>query len=167
MFLFIFESYHFGRIYSFCMKLNTKIRYGLRTMIEIAMNAGQTGLLQKDIAERQEIPVKYLDKIIAVLKAAEFIVNVGGKKSGYILAKEASNISVHDIYKAFEGRLAIIQCVNENTICCRDNECASQEFWEFLNSEIQNTLINKTLDQLAVRQKELDLAKQKASNYQI
>ncbi|MCK5464211.1 MAG: Rrf2 family transcriptional regulator, partial [Bacteroidales bacterium] len=47
------------------MKFNTKTRYGLRTMIELAMQGNGKGVLQKEISERQEISLKYLDQIIA------------------------------------------------------------------------------------------------------
>lgn len=149
------------------MKLNTKIRYGLRTMIELAMNAGVNGLFQKDIAERQDIPLKYLDKIISDLKSSELISNVGGKRSGYILAKDASKISVYDIYRAFEGSLSIIQCLNQNSNCCRNEICASQDFWGYLNTEMEAIILGKTLESLVNKQKELDVNKFKVMNYQI
>ena len=149
------------------MKLNTKVRYGLRTMIELAMNAGDSGVLQKDISERQAIPLKYLDKIISELKSAELIVNVSGKKSGYILTRTPEKITVYDIYRAFEGKLSIIQCVNENTSCCRSEKCASQEFWDRLNTEIEASLISSTLEKLAKRQKELDVKQVEHLNFQI
>lgn len=149
------------------MKLNTKVRYGLRTMIELAMNVGDSGLLQKEISERQDIPLKYLDKIISELKSAELIVNVAGKKSGYILARNPARISVYDVYRAFEGKLAIIQCINETISCCRSEQCASQEFWDKLNTEIEASLISMTLDKLAKRQKELDSKQVELLNFQI
>lgn len=149
------------------MKLNTKVRYGLRTMIELAMNAGESGLLQKDISERQEIPLKYLDKIISELKSAGLIVNVAGKKSGYILTRAPEKVSVYDVYRAFEGKLAIIQCVNETVYCCRSEQCASQEFWDKLNTEIEAGLISVTLDRLAKRQKEIDSKQVEHLNFQI
>jgi len=80
------------------MKINTKIRYGLRTMIEIALNENQSGVLQKDIAKNQQLSEKYLDQIIASLKVSGLIVNAGGKKSGYILNKPLSEIKIYDIY---------------------------------------------------------------------
>jgi Rrf2 family protein len=149
------------------MKLNTKVRYGLRAMIELAMNISEPGILQRDISERQEIPLKYLDKIISELKSAGLIVNVAGKKSGYHLSRSASKISVYDIYRAFEGKLAIIQCINENTICGRNCLCASQELWEKMNTELEATMIGKTLDQLVQRQKELNSENIESLSFQI
>ncbi len=138
------------------MRLNTKVRYGLRTMIELAMHGGTAGMLQKDIAERQDIPIKYLDKIIADLKSAGLISNVGGKKSGYKLSREAKSITIYDIYQASEGKIVLLQCLNENTDCCRNERCASQDYWNSLNTEIEALMYGKNLESLAKLQKKLD-----------
>ena len=69
------------------MKMNTKTRYGLRAMIEISKNDPSSGILQKEISEIQEIPLKYLDSIITGLRNAGLIVNFSVKRSGYILSK--------------------------------------------------------------------------------
>ena len=83
------------------MKFNTKTRYGIRSMLEIAMNKEQDGVFQKDIAKNQNISIKYLDHIIHSLKASRLIVNVRGKKSGYTLTREPSEITMFDIHNAF------------------------------------------------------------------
>jgi len=125
-------------------------------MIELAMHAGNSGLLQKDISESQNIPLKYLDKIISGLRSAELITNVSGKKSGYILNRKPSKISVYDIYHAFEGKLTIIHCLNEITSCRKNKRCASQEIWSELNEGMKTILSKNTLDQLTITQKKLD-----------
>ena len=77
------------------MKFNTKTRYGLRTMLELALNAErEEGTFQKEIAENQDVSVKYLDHIIADLKSAGLIVNTGGKKSGDRLNRPPEEISL-------------------------------------------------------------------------
>ena len=64
------------------MKFNSKTRYGLRTMLELSLRENMGGgILQREIAENQDVSVKYLDQIIASLKAAGLIVNAGGKKA--------------------------------------------------------------------------------------
>lgn len=149
------------------MRLNTKVRYGLRTMIEIAMNAGNKGMLQKEISRNQDIPNKYLDKIIADLKSAGLIVNVSGKKSGYRLARPAREITLYDIYQASEGKILLIECLNDDTGCCRNEVCASQEYWYALNTEIEAILYSKNLDSLAKRQKQFDQQSRGTLDFQI
>ena len=73
------------------MKFNTKTRYGVRVVFELALNVNKEGgTLQKEIAESQHVSIKYLDHIISSLKKAGLISNVGGKKSGYVLARPAN-----------------------------------------------------------------------------
>ncbi len=87
-------------------------------MLELTLQEdSEEGTLQKEIAENQDVSVKYLDHIIADLKAAGLVVNVGGKKSGYRLNKPAEEISIYDIYVAFENELVIIDCLHINGEC--------------------------------------------------
>ena len=151
------------------MKLNSKIRYGLRTMIELAMNMKGKGVFQKEIAERQEISFKYLDQIIAALKAsgliysplqmaADLIENYEGRMSGYRLSRNPERISVYDVYKAFESEMVIIDCLKDEGICSREHRCATKEFWKGLNKLIVDYLESTDLEQLARKQKQLNKA---------
>jgi Rrf2 family transcriptional regulator, iron-sulfur cluster assembly transcription factor len=128
------------------MKVNTKVRYGLRSMIEIAQHPD--GILQKEIAERQEIPLYYLDTIITGLRNAGLIVNYAGKGSGYILAKNQQNISAYDVYRAFEPELQLVNCSFSTNECKRSNLCSAKDFWSDLSFEIKTAMENKMLDEL-------------------
>jgi Rrf2 family protein len=128
------------------MKLNTKVRYGLRALIEVALE-GETGLHQKDVAERQSIPLKYLDPIVAGLKMKGLIRNLKGKGSGYILAKPANEISVYDVYCAFEPELAIVECLMEPNSCDLKGECRVNGFWKEMNNDIKDKMSQKKLSE--------------------
>ena len=136
------------------MKINTKIRYGLRTMIEIAINSENNGILQKDIAVNQGLSEKYLDPIIAALKKAELIENFKGKKSGYILKKPASDINVLMIHNAFEEDVVIVDCVGNHVICQKKDTCPTRFLWNGLNNTVKNYLRSWTLSDLVVKYKE-------------
>lgn len=127
------------------MKFSTKIRYGIRAMVEIAMDKDQNGVFQKDIAERQSISVKYLDQIISALKASGLIVNVKGRKSGYILAKKPSDITILEIHNAFEAGITIIECLNTAIHCDLEEFCKTYKFWGNLNAIIHNYFNSVTL----------------------
>ena len=137
------------------MQFNTKIRYGLRTMIQITLDS-ETGIYQKDIAEKQELPIKYLDHIIAALKAEKLIRKSSGKKSGYVLARPAKNISVYDVYLAFEPELAVAPCHEADDPCERINLCSAARFWGGLNDTIKDYLKGTTLHDLAQFQQEFE-----------
>jgi Rrf2 family protein len=134
------------------MKFNTKTRYGLRTMIEIAIHGNERGVFQKEISERQEISFKYLDQIIAALKASGLIVNAEGRMSGYVLSRDPGKINVYDIYRAFAHELMIIDCLRGEGQCQREINCATLEFWNGLNDLIVDYMESTTLKQLADRQ---------------
>ena len=134
------------------MKFNTKTRYGLRTMIELAMHGSDTGVYQKEISERQEISFKYLDQIIASLKASGLIANSEGRMSGYVLTRDAEKINVYDVYKAFQHELMIIDCLKGEGNCSREGKCATRDFWDGLNKLIVEYLESTSLNDLAQKQ---------------
>ena len=130
------------------MKFSTKTRYGIRTMLEIALNDQQDGVFQKDIAKKQDISVKYLDHIIHSLKAAGLIVNVRGKKSGYILTRSAGEITMLDIHNAFEPGICVIDCLAQGVECEREDFCQAKGFWGELNYRIQDYFKSVTLEDI-------------------
>jgi Rrf2 family protein len=123
------------------MKFNTKTQYGLRTLIELAMQGNGKGVLQKEISERQEISFKYLDQIIASLKASGLIANAEGRMSGYTLTKDPAKI---------------IDCLAGEGICRRDRLCAAREFWNDLNNLIVEYLKSKKLKELSQKQEKIN-----------
>lgn len=130
------------------MKFNTKIRYGIRAMLEIAMDEAEGGIFQKDIAERQQISIKYLDSIIASLKASGLILNKKGKKSGYVLSRKPSEIRILDIYRAFEPGINIVDCMSANYLCQLAHTCGVRNFWKGLNQAIEDYFRSCTLEDL-------------------
>ena len=119
------------------------------------MHREKGGILQKEISERQEIYFKYLDAIIASLKAAGLIVNASGRMSGYILSRPAETISVYDIYKAFDQELLIAGCLADAEAEKQDFYCSAREFWHDLNEAIKDHLRSVKLSELAERQIEI------------
>jgi len=138
------------------MKLNTKTRYGLRAIIEIAIQENEQGVFQKDIAQNQEISIKYLDQIISELKSANLITTIGGKKSGYRLTKSPKDILVYDVYKAFNSPLKLIDCYGTDKECTKHNNCAAQGLWCKLNKQIIKFMESKTLEEIVQEQKKLN-----------
>ena len=130
------------------MRVNTKIRYGLRTMIEIANSTEPNGMLQKDIAKNQNISLKYLDPIIASLKLKGLVINSKGKGSGYKLTRPAEMISMLDIYTAFE-QIVMIECINNLNFCDRSlHDCKGRNFWNEFKVDFEKILAKKNLSQI-------------------
>ena len=131
--------------------MTKKVRYGLRAMIEINLNDTSLGILQKDISANQDIPLKFLDSIITDLRNASLIVNYSGKRSGYVLSKPPEEISVYDIYRAFEPELTIVNCTCPTNECERVNICPATDYWFDLNNEIKSKMTSFTLDRFITR----------------
>lgn len=125
-------------------------------MVEIAKADQQSGIFQKDIAVNQEISVKYLDHIIAGLKAAELITPVKGRKSGYILSRNPENITVLDIHRAFEPSICVIDCLSRTVSCDRESHCAARGFWGKLNEQIIEYFKSVNLKEIVTNQNLLD-----------
>ena len=138
------------------MKINTKIRYGLRTMIELCHSENSHGILQKDIAKNQQLSEKYLDPIISALKTKGLIINVAGKKSGYILNKPKAEITLFDIFNSFENGPEIVPCMNKYNICDRSNNCVAKGCWTELNDIVANYMKNTTLEDLNKKESEYE-----------
>ena len=129
------------------MKINTKIRYGLRTVIEIAKSKDSAGILQKDIALNQKISVKYLDSIISSLKAKGIIANSRGKGQGYKLSRSPEEISVWDVYTAFEP-ITLLECIDNRSFCDMSCNYASRDYWIELRKDYENLLKSRTIAQI-------------------
>ena len=137
------------------MKFNTKTRYGVRVVLELALNEEKEGgVFQKEIAESQDVSVKYLDQIISSLKKAGLVSNVAGKKSGYKLLKPAREITIYDVYAAFENDLAIIDCLLSDGTCARKDRCAMKDYWCTLNETIRHNMQSMNMALLAMNHRE-------------
>ena len=119
------------------MKISTKGRYGLRIMIDIASNGGESIVPIKDIAERQQLSEKYLEQIINQLGKAELVRSTRGAKGGYSLSRPAEKITVKDILLATEGSLAPVSCAEDSSICENYCDCVTSFIW----TEIYNATI--------------------------
>jgi Rrf2 family protein len=129
------------------VKVNTKTRYGIRAMMEIALHTPDGGIFQKDIAVNQEISNKYLDHIIHAMKVAG-LVQRNGHKGGYILSREPDKITILDIHNAFEFGIKIIDCLDCIIKCPRETECSTKDFWLLLNQRITEVFQSHTLKDL-------------------
>ena len=138
------------------MKVSTKGRYGLRIMLDIAVNENDGGCVSiKDIAGREQLSDKYLEQIISALVKAELVSSVRGAKGGYRLRRNADAISVADILKATEGSLAPISCAEDNGSCERYCECVFSFVWEEMYKAVMETTGRITLGDIVRRSEEM------------
>lgn len=129
------------------MMISTKGRYALRVMIDLAQNGIESFVSLKDVAERQNISMKYLEMIVSMLNKGNMVHSQRGKAGGYKLAKEPSEYTVGEILKLTEGTLAPVMCLEEGAeVCERSEECMTLPLWKKLNNIIDKYLDSVTLD---------------------
>ncbi len=129
------------------MKISTKGRYALRVMIDLAVNDKGDYVSLKDISNRQEVSLKYLEQIMAMLNKAGYVKSTRGNNGGYRLAKSPEEYKVGDILRKTEGDLAPIACVNGEECGKREN-CKTFKFWQGLDNVINEYVDSKTLGDL-------------------
>lgn len=141
------------------MKLSTKGRYGLRAMIDIAQyNDTETEPVPiSKIAERQNLSERYLEQLMSLLKKNGLIRSVRGAGGGYVLAKEASEISVGDVLRALEGSLEPVDCdgFSPDGECEAAGECVTKYVWKKINESINRTVDEMKLDTLVRESRQL------------
>ena len=129
------------------MKISTKGRYALRVMIDLAVNDKGDYVSLKDISNRQEVSLKYLEQIMAMLNKAGYVKSTRGNNGGYRLAKSPEEYKVGDILRKTEGDLAPIACVNGEECGKREN-CKTFKFWQGLDNVINEYVDSKTFADL-------------------
>lgn len=132
------------------MKLTTRGRFAVTSMIDLALYAEQGPVRLVDIARRQHISLAYLEQIFCKLRRAKLVRSIRGPGGGYQLGREASLISAADIVEAVEGRMDASQC--HGTGACRGGSvCLGHALWNELNEEIANFLRAQSLESIKNR----------------
>ena len=130
------------------MRLSAKTRYGVRMMIDLALNYGRGPLLLKEIARREAISEKFLGQIVIVLRAAGLVDSIRGKGGGYILSRPPSQITLREVVEALEEGLELVECLGNPRICSRVSLCVSRVLWKNLNDRIHEFLNSTTLEDM-------------------
>ncbi len=105
----------------------------------------------REIAEREQISLKFLEQIFPDLRRAELITSVRGSRGGYKLLRSPKEIRVGDIVRAVEGPVTPVICLTEGddeSCCHRRGACLTRQVWERLRDRINDVLNDVTLDEL-------------------
>lgn len=139
------------------MKISTKGRYGLTVMIELAKKSGPEPTSLKSIAEDKGLSTHYLEQLAAPLRNAGLIRSIRGAYGGYVLAKDAREISTGDIIRVLEGPITPVEGIE-------DEEPAQQALWLRIRDVVRDVLDSTTLEDLV---KDADGEKQEAYMFYI
>lgn len=147
------------------MRLSKRGEYGLRAMIDLASWTQERSLVPiKEIAEREHIPVKFLEQILLTMKNAGLVSSRMGVNGGYYLAKPASSITLGQIIRLLDGPLAPIRCVSqmayEPCSCPDETTCGLRSVMFEVRNAIADILDHKTLADVVHREIYIDYLKQ-------
>lgn len=138
------------------MKISTKGRYALRVMVDLAMYDNGEFISLKDISQRQNISLKYLETIMHMLMSAKMVHSARGANGGYKLVRKADTYTVGDVLRVCEGSLAPINCVEDETYCERCCSCSTISFWKGFNEHINHYLDAHTIQDIVNENKQFD-----------
>jgi Rrf2 family iron-sulfur cluster assembly transcriptional regulator len=131
------------------MMVSTRGRYALRVMIDLAEHGSGKYIAMRSVAERQEISLKYMEKILRLLVSADLIEGVHGKGGGYRLTRAPQEYPVNEILQLTEGSLAPVACLECGAKeCKRSAECRTLPMWAELDRLINGYLEKITLADL-------------------
>ena len=132
------------------MKLNTRGRYAVMALADMAKFDKQNPISLRDISLRQSISLVYLEQIFSKLKKNNIVKSVRGTNGGYILSKDPEQIKLSNIFLAVEEKVKTVQCKKESKKGCngKSTKCLTHNLWDELENHINNFFDEKSLDDL-------------------
>lgn len=129
------------------MKLSTKGRYGVKAMVDLAINYGESPVSIKSISKRQNISEYYLEQLFSQLRKSSLVNSVRGAGGGYTLNKEPMEITIKEVLDVLEGPVEISTCLEEGA--CNNIECcATRTVWKKIRDSIDSVTESITLQDI-------------------
>jgi len=137
------------------MRLSTKCMYAIRALFDIAYHGSDEPVSGRDIAEREEVPHRFLEQILLELKRAEFVRSKRGPHGGYRLAREPEDITMLDIVETIDGPMTVSFCYatdeEARRKCQIKSRCVTAAVWRDIATAIQDVLREVTLQDMVHR----------------
>jgi Rrf2 family cysteine metabolism transcriptional repressor len=133
------------------MRLNTKMRYGSRALLELARHYDRGPLTLAEIARAQEISKKYLEALLASLRSAGLLRAERGPGGGYLLARPPEEITLRDVFSVLETPEPYVPCTADPAACERRDACATRRVWAEMYDASMRVLEATTLADLAAQ----------------
>lgn len=140
------------------MIFSSKAEYGVRLMVELGRQSHDRPVSLKVIAAAENLPLAYLEQVVAKLKKAGLVRSARGAHGGYWLARPAEEITMDDVVLALEGHIAPMECFTDTTerVLCshaehrheEDHHCATKLLWLRVQGGIAQSLRRTTLAEL-------------------
>jgi Rrf2 family protein len=147
------------------MKISTKGQYGLRALVDLAAHDSGKPVLLGQIAERQQLSKRYLERLFTMLRDRGIVRSVRGAAGGYLMNRAPREIPVAEVLEVLEVPLIPVDCFSDQSQCKLRDRCITHELWVELEDCIRHTLANISLEDL--RQRYLEMAKNQTQMYYI
>lgn len=131
--------------WSVILELNTKGRYAVMAMVDLAKYGSADSLPLSAVARRQALPMAYLEQIFAQLRKADLVVSARGRAGGYRLARPATEISIADVMRAVEEATQMTRCSTTEVGCLGEKRCLTHGLWNALGTHIEDFLAGVSL----------------------
>lgn len=141
------------------MKLSTKGKYGVKAMVELAINYGGDPISIKTIGKRQDISEYYLEQLFSSLRKAKLIKSIRGAQGGYVLSRDPKEITVAEIMDVLEGPIEIADCI-DGISCDNIDCCATRLLWKRIKESIDTVLLSTTLEDIVNDYKDMQAKRQ-------
>ena len=135
--------------WSCVLELNTKGRYAVMAMADLAANSAELSMPLSAIAERQQISLAYLEQLFLRLRRAGLVESARGRAGGYRLGRAADSITIADVMNAVEEDMQMTRCgLDAAAPCVGGKRCLTHGLWEALGEHISQFLESVTLQQV-------------------
>lgn len=128
-------------------------------MVDLAQHGKEGPVQAREISRRQNISIKYTEKLIIPLKQACFIKSFRGPKGGHMLAMPAQDITVAQIIRVLEGNTDLSLCIENPGICDKADSCVTRHIWERATRAMYDELETITLADLISMKPESECSK--------
>jgi len=138
------------------MLFSTKAEYGVRLMVELGRRSGSGPVSLNAIAEAENLPLSYLEHLVAKLKSVDLVKSTRGAHGGYSLSRPATEIRMVEVVEALEGQIAPMECFYDDpqgkVMCSHGHEddraCATKLLWTRVQNGVIQALSGTTLGEL-------------------
>jgi Rrf2 family cysteine metabolism transcriptional repressor len=135
------------------VKLSTRARYGTKALLELALHDGKEPVPLKEISERQQIPLPYLEHLIGPLVQAGIVKSIRGVGGGVWLIRPPEEVALSEVIQLLEGSIVLVECVDNPEICPHSEHCVTRSLWYEVKEAVSGALESITLQDLVERQR--------------
>ena len=138
------------------MLFSTRAEYGVRLMVELGRQDDETPVSLGAVAEAENLPLSYLEHLVAKLRKADLVTSRRGAHGGYALARPAAEIEMLEVVQALEGPISPMECFHETpegkVLCSHEADdhdaCATKLLWTRVQGGVSKALAGTTLAEL-------------------